>query len=157
MQGEKILVEEKSAPNDIFDHKEESKSLEQSPIPEPRNLSMREQTTPKREKNIGEVLEIEDQISDPETVKFWKRYFEEDYNSNFRDQIQIDDFCNAIYQEFYDILIYGFLSEHDLDEDALIQELNNLLRGKVSLDEEYVSHNALELFTRDTGLQSSLY
>ena len=42
MQGEKILVEEKSAPKDIFDHQEESKSLEQSPIPEPRNLSMRE-------------------------------------------------------------------------------------------------------------------
>ena len=87
MQGEKILVEEKAAPKDIFDQQEESKSLEQSPIPERRNLSMREQTTPKREKNIGEVLEIEDQISDPETVKFWKRYFEEDYNSNFRDQI----------------------------------------------------------------------
>ena len=66
------------------------------------------------------MLEIEDQISDPETVKFWKRYFEEDYNSNFRDQISVDDFCNAIYQEYYDILIYGFLSEHDLEEDALI-------------------------------------
>lgn len=44
-----------------------------------------------------------------------------------------------------------------MEEDQLIQELNSLLRSKISLDDEFVSHNALELFTRDTGLQSSIY
>lgn len=54
IQSDKILVEEKNAPTDIFE--EESKSEQQSPVAQPKKLTAREQTTPKREKNIGEVL-----------------------------------------------------------------------------------------------------
>lgn len=51
--NEKILVEQESAPKDIFEQDSEPSSPKQS---SEKKYTLRDQTTPKRDKNIGEVL-----------------------------------------------------------------------------------------------------
>ena len=65
--------------------------------------------------------------------------------------VSIDEFCDAIHQEFYSSLIYNIIENSDgqIDEEALRHELNEELRLKLCIDEETVSLNALELFTRE--------
>ena len=109
-------------------------------------------TTPRRK---DAVLQIEDQLSDPETLNFWRRYFQEECDDRDPEQspglqILIDDFCDAIHQEFFSGIIANILDENEgaIDEETLVQEVNQELRLKLCLDEETVSINALELFTR---------
>ena len=68
----------------------------------------------------------------------------------------IDDFCDAIHQEFFSGIIANILEENDgaIDEEALVEEVNQELRLKLCLDEETVSINALELFTRQDDKSS---
>ena len=102
-------------------------------------------------------MKIEDQISDGETLEFWKRYFD-DYQDNGQGLIQIHQFCDAIQSEFYSNVIAQALQENSesLSEELLMSELNSGLRTKLSIVEEFVSINALELFTRDQGLTKAL-
>lgn len=61
----------------------------------------------------------------------------------------VEVFCEAITEEFFDSIIVKFLELNpDLDQESLISDLNNELKLKISIDEDMVSPNALELFTR---------
>jgi hypothetical protein len=57
-------------------------------------------------------------------------------------------------------LIVGALDENPcIDEEQLTQEIFGELKMKLSIDEEFVSMNALELFTRgdsERGLQKAI-
>lgn len=102
-------------------------------------------------------LTIEDQLSEPQTLSFWKRYFIEDFSEEDAKQpVKIEDFCDAIQQEFYSGLILPVLNESDeaIDADQLMDDLNQELRLKLSLDDQFVSLNALELFTRKENADS---
>jgi len=52
----------------------------------------------------------------------------------------------------------GVLDSHpQLDEEQLMEEVFNQLKVKLSIDEEFVSMNALELFSRDKDSQKGLH
>jgi len=74
--------------------------------------------------NDRPILQIEDHLTDAETLNFWKRYFqEEDEGSNHDNmKINIDEFCEAIQQEFYSGIISNLLSTNEgvIDEELLI-------------------------------------
>lgn len=91
------------------------------------------------------ILTIEDQLSDKQTIEFWRRYFEDG-----QQQVSIDEFCEAIQSEFFASLIAHALQDNQLDEETFMLDFFQELRVKVSIDEQSVSLNALELFTRTT-------
>ena len=104
-------------------------------------------------------MNIDDRLSDSETVKFWKRYFELDYNFNDKVPVTIEEFCDAVFKEFGDTLIAETAEacfrddQEGLDEDQLFKDLVDELRLKICIDDENVSINALELFTRSSSKQ----
>ena len=68
-------------------------------------------------------------------MQFWKRHFEEDYNSDFRNPVAVEVFCEAITEEFFDSIIVKFLEMNpDLDQESLINDLNNELKLKISIE-----------------------
>jgi len=72
-------------------------------------------------------------------------------------QVRIEDFCDAVVSEFYASSISGAMDEN-IDEDKLLNELSDALKIKLSIDEEFVSLNALELFSRENkGFKNAIF
>jgi len=79
-------------PDQIFEGYEEESKYDPDSLNEthtaspPRHKSQHDFKSPEatHERNNA-ILEIEDTITDNEAVKFWKRYFEHDYNFNIKE------------------------------------------------------------------------
>ena len=72
--------------------------------------------------------------------------------------IAVEQFCDAVQSEFFSNIIANALADcpDNISEELLMSDLNSELRMKLSIDEEYVSINALELFTREFGLSKTI-
>lgn len=84
-------------------------------------------------------------LTSNDTLSFWQRYF------SCLQQVELTQFFSALQQEYYTEVLA------DLDKsDDFLQELFVDIGRKVSVDEMHVSMNALELWTRDRGLEVNL-
>lgn len=117
----------------------------------PEAHSEEEQAEAHQQKSVE--LQIEDHITDLETVEFWRRYFDDIHPND----VKIEEFCDAVQSEFYSTVIVAVLDDNPhLDEDALVDDLFAELRLKLCIDDAVVSLNALELFTRPNEVRTSV-
>jgi len=103
------------------------------------------------------LLSVRDHLTHPQAISFWARYFnEQDIN------VKVEAFNDAVMQEFMVSLIKPTISklkkqsDFEADQDEIIKDLQNEIARKVSIDQKKISMNALELFTRDLGLEKPL-
>lgn len=105
------------------------------------------------------ILCVKDHLTNGLTLNFWNRYF-----SDSQLIVKVDKFNNAIVQEYSISLIEPTVNKFhkstenkvDVNFDELIEDLREEVSRKVSIDGIKVSLNALEIFTRDRGLEKSL-
>ena len=102
-----------------------------------------------------EDLSVSDHLTDAEAIDFWRRYFGDISHS----RVSLDQFCEAIQAEYATIVfrnLFGDLPNGAINEDQLVSEFYDDLQGRVSIDQDVVSLNALELFSRKKGLKSAI-
>jgi len=69
--------------------------------------------------------------------------------------VSVENFCEAIQAEFTDTVFNSELESmpaNQLPVEDLMQDFFSDLINKVSIDQQHVSVNAFELFTRQRGL-----
>ena len=96
-----------------------------------------------------------DHLTSKDAIDFWRRYFQ-DYNNS---EVPLDDFFEAIQSEYATLVFKSLLDDlppNSVAEEDLVQDFYADLQNKVSIDQEYVSLNALELFCRKNGLQRAV-
>ena len=102
-----------------------------------------------------EDLSVSDHLTDAEAIDFWRRYFGDMSHS----RVNLDQFCEAIQAEYATIVfrnLFGDLPNGAINEDQLVSEFYDDLQGRVSIDQDVVYLNALELFSRKKGLKSAI-
>jgi hypothetical protein len=72
--------------------------------------------------------------------------------------VTVENFFEAIQQEYFISVIQPVITKagFDINQEELMSDLQADLMRKVSIDEKKVSLNALELFTRDLGLDKCI-
>ena len=96
-----------------------------------------------------------DHLTSKDGVEFWHRYFADHTNNN----VHIDTFCEAIESEFSTTVftqVFDGLAQDNVNEDDILADFYTDIQNKVSIDQEFVSLNALELFTRKNGLRKAI-
>ena len=93
------------------------------------------------EQNEEALLSFEDVLTDEQTKNLWQRYFRHD------SKVNADLFINCVAEEFKDLLNFP-LEEHN--------NILHILKERISLDGENISLNALQVFTKENGLENSL-
>jgi len=83
------------------------------------------------------VLGVDDWFTHPQTREFWKRYF-----ADRTSKVPLSSFYSALQQEFP-----HFQQNADIFEDVCSD-----LRTKISVDDQFVSLHALQVCTRDKGM-----
>ena len=92
-------------------------------------------------------------------MNFWNRYFsQEDLN------VKVNTFIDALFQEYtYGLIkpqVTKLLQQNDTFDtfnfEELLSDLRQDLTLKLSIDSHKISLNALNLFTRDLGLDRAL-
>lgn len=105
------------------------------------------------------MLSIQDHVVNQQTLNFWARYFsQQDLN------VKVSTFIDALFQEY----TYGLfkpqttklLAQNETFDtfsfDELLADLRHDLTLRLSIDSQKLSLNALNLFTRETGLERAL-
>jgi len=100
------------------------------------------------------MLSVREYLTHPQTLSFWKRYF---FNENIT-TVTVDNFFQAILQEYFLALIEPKVksNEIEINIEELKSDLFQALQSKISVNQQTVSLNALQLFTREFGLDPSL-
>ena len=105
------------------------------------------------------MLLVQDHIVNQQTLNFWNRYFsQEDLN------VKVNTFIDALFQEYtYGLIkpqVTKLLQQNDTFDtfnfEELLSDLRQDLTLKLSIDSHKISLNALNLFTRDLGLDRAL-
>jgi len=86
-------------------------------------------------------ISFEDILTDPNTKDLWRKYFSTEQN------VDVDLFTNCVFQEFKDLLT---------EDDDINNKARELLKEHISLDGIHVSLNALQIFTKEDGLNNAL-
>ena len=98
---------------------------------------------------------MSDHLTSKDGIDFWRRYFS-DYTHT---EVPIDDFFEAVQSEYATLVFKQLLDElppNSVTEEDLMQDFYGDLQNKISIDQELVSLNALELFSRKGGLQRGI-
>ena len=110
------------------------------------------------------MLSVTDHLSQRDAIDFWHRYFNPSdsthSNNDYSNGVCIDAFLDAIQSEFatnvYKHVFDELPSADAVNEEEVMQDFYADLQNKVSIDQEVVSLNALELFTRRNGLERAV-
>ncbi|EAS00326.2 endo-1,4-beta-xylanase xylA, putative (macronuclear) [Tetrahymena thermophila SB210] len=131
-----------------YSQKQQSISSMQSP-PNLNNYNFRDQQHFEHEIQREKFIEqIEEVISNQETKQFLIKHFAQNYNS-FDNSIYFVHFLDLIASEFGDIVKF--------DEDIDKIQFEEILQTKLTTnDEEKISLNALQIFTKDGGLRERI-
>ena len=100
-------------------------------------------------------MSVTDHLTCKETLDFWHRYFSDQPNNS----VNVDAFCDAVQSEYSINVFKRVLDELPGDaynEDDLMADFYTDLQNKVSIDQDFVSLNALELFTRKNGMTKAI-
>ncbi|CDW72779.1 UNKNOWN [Stylonychia lemnae] len=99
------------------------------------------------------ILNIKDHLTNQQTLNFWKRYFTENCMN-----VNVENFYEAVQQEFFISTIQPVIDKQDfqVNQKEFIKDLQLEIVRKVSIDEQKVSLNALELFTRERGIEKCI-
>ena len=99
------------------------------------------------------LLSVSDHLTNEEVIEFWYRRFSR-HNSN---QVTLDMFCDAIQSEYSHSIIKPIINgDNSIDLEELLENFYTELAGKVTIDNEFVCLNSLELFTRSRGLKNAI-
>jgi len=101
------------------------------------------------------VLSVRDHLTCKEAIEFWQRYFADFTISS----VHVEAFCEAVQAEFATNVfktVFETAAAASDTWDEILQDFFVDLQNKVSIDQESVSLNALELFTRRAGLSRSI-
>ncbi|KAL4503305.1 hypothetical protein ABPG72_000911 [Tetrahymena utriculariae] len=131
-----------------YSQKQQSISSMSSP-PNINNYNFRDQQRFEHEIQKEKFLEqIEEVISNQETKQFLVKHFAQNYNS-FDNSIYFVHFLDLIANEFGDLVKF--------DEDIDKIQFEEILQAKLTTnDEEKISLNALQIFTKDGGLRERI-
>lgn len=113
-----------------------------------------------------QVLSVSDHLTQRDAIDFWRRYFNASDNTTVNGNygnggaVCIEAFCDAVQSEFSTNVFKHVFDEmpnaDTVNGDEVMQDFYNDLQNKVSIDQEVVSLNALELFTRRNGLERAI-
>lgn len=104
------------------------------------------------------LLTVSDHLTHPSTLSFYQRYFGGEVP-------RVEEFTEAVMQEYMVRVVrpqVERLVEEDgeygegVDIEGLVEEVKKEIGRKVSIDSRRISLNALELLTREHGLEKSL-
>ena len=102
-----------------------------------------------------QVLSVTDHLTTRDAVDFWHRYFADITNNS----VDLEAFCDAVQSEFSTNVfkhVFDELPADSVSEEDVMADFYADLQNKVSIDQEFVSLNALELFTRKNGLERAV-